>query len=115
MTLDPELRALYAQTVTITPWARDDAYGAPQYGTAVRYEARVEQMHRLIKDFKGRDVIATSRVFVGLSAAGAALDLGPQAPRASITLPDGSSPSILSVASVPDETGAAYETVIYCG
>ncbi|HSC58825.1 MAG TPA: hypothetical protein VLC11_04635 [Gemmatimonadales bacterium] len=115
MSLDPELRALYAQSVTVKPWSRDDAFGAPVYGTAVVYEARVEALNKLIKDMKGRDTIATSRVFVGLSAAGAALNLGPQAARASITLPDGSSPSILSVSNVPDETGQPYATVVYCG
>ena len=51
----------------------------------------------------------------GSSAAGGALNLGPQAARASITLPDGSSPSILSVSNVPDETGQPYATVVYCG
>lgn len=115
MTLDPELRALLAQTVTVKPWVSDSVYGAAVYGTATTYEARVEAMNKLIKDFKGRDTIATTRVYVGLSAAGTALNLGAQAARASITLPDGTSPSILSVESLPDETGMAYTTVVYCG
>lgn len=115
MTLDPELRALLAQTVVVKVWVSDTAFGAPIYGPATTYEARVEGMNKLVKDMKGRDTIATSRVFVGLSAAGQPLQLGPQAARASITLPDGSSPSILSVSNVPDETGGAYATVVYCG
>lgn len=111
--LDPELRALMVQTVTLREWLSDNTYGAPQYGTPVTCEARVERKVRLVKGPDGRDVLSNTQVYLGFTATG-----GPPVltPRTKVTLPDSTEfASILFIESLPDETGTAYTQVVSCG
>lgn len=111
--LDPELRALMVQRVQLRQWLSDDSYGAPQYGTAVTCEARVERKVRLVKGPDGRDVLSNTQVYLGLAADGSVPVL---TPRTKVVLPDSTEfASILFVESLPDETGVAYTQVISCG
>lgn len=111
--LDPELRALMVQTVTLREWLLDNTYGAPQYGPPTTCEARVERKIRLVKGKDGRDILSNTQVYLGFTTTG-----GPPVltPRTQVTLPDSTEfASILYVSSIPDETGVAYTQVVSCG
>ena len=112
MSLPTALRALLTRTVTIASASSRDAGGAATYGTAVTYPARVEHRQRQVKDGNGRDVLATTVVYVGTNTTGAGL---PSAtPQSRITLPDGTTPPILTVERQDDLDGAHHE-VVFCG
>lgn len=113
MSMDPELRALLRQSVTVKQWTGDNTYGAPQYDSGKAVEARVERRVKLVKNREGRDVIANTVVYLGLASDGTVPVL---TPRSSVMLPGSTDPtSILSVEQLPDETGATYTSVVYCG
>lgn len=110
--LDPELADLLRQTATVTRWTSDDAYGAPQYSaTSTDYPCRIVRTSRMVKDQRGRDVLATSTVYVGPNADG----LPGLTVRDRVALSDGSSSQILAVAAHVDEAGDGHHEVLYCG
>jgi len=85
--------------VTYQPVTGRDDYGAPTYGTAVDYTARVRRKHqRVVSRVTGQDTISDCQVWVAGIPSSISTD-------AKITLPDGSSPKIVSWDVVPDENG----------
>lgn len=112
MAFDEALRGLFGQTVTIAPLSSVGAFGGKTAGTAVSYDARVVYKQRLVKDTQGREVLATTIVYVAPTSSGG---LPTGKPDETLTLPDGTTPNILNVAKYPGEDGT-YETVTYyCG
>lgn len=98
---------LMAQTVTYATVASRDAYGKPTYATAVTYQARVVyKQTRIVNRINGQDAIATGTVWLAASIL-PSLD-------ARITLPDGSTPTILNWEVFPDEDGD-HHTKLYFG
>jgi len=93
--------------VTYAPVSSRDKYGKPTYGTAVSYQARVVQKQtRIVNRINGQDAIATGVVWL---AGSPTLSLDGR-----ITLPDGSTPTILNWEVVPDEEGD-HHTKVYLG
>ena len=112
MSIPTALKALFTRSVTIEPASGLSAGGATTYGTSVSYPARVERRNQLVKGGNGRDVLATTVVYVGSNTTGAGL---PSAtPQSRITLPDGTTPPILAVDRQDDLSGAHHE-VVFCG
>lgn len=110
--LDPELMDLMTDTVTVTPWTSDDAYGAPQYAaTGTTYPARVEYRAQLVVNRQGREVVSNTTVYFGHNSAGAFPGL---TTRDRLTLPDATSPEILSIKRLTDETGLTHHEAAYC-
>lgn len=114
MSLDPALRALMWQTVTLSTFGGRSAYGGTMtYGTAKTYAARVERETKLVRDASGREVVSSTTVYVGTTTTGGNMPTG-FGPTGKIVLPTGDSPSILRVDQNPDETGF-HHAVVYCG
>ncbi len=111
MSWDSDFEDLMPHTVTIATVASRDEYNKRTYSTAVTYTARVlERMTRVV-DREGRETIATHVVWIAPHADSGAPALEPDA---EITLPDGSTPPIIRVESIPDEDGD-HHVKVYLG
>lgn len=103
--MDIGLLTLLNQTITLAPATGLDGYGKATYGTAVSVPALVEQRLKMIRDAQGREVVSSTQAFVDGTTV--------VTTESKITLPDGSTPVILAVASMPDVDGTIYSKVIY--
>jgi len=104
MALEQDFLEWFNQTVTIEPFTGVNAYGEPQYGTAVQYSAFVQQKPKLVRAATGQEVVSTAQVYLdGMVSVGV---------QDRITLLGGSQPVILSVEALPDETGAVHHRVV---
>ena len=95
------------QTVTYKALSSRDSYGAPTYGAATSYDARVVYKSKFLRKSDGADVMATGAVWLQGAPA--------VSPEGLLTLPDGTTPPILSVERFPDETDAYHHTKVYFG
>lgn len=105
--MESSLLSLMPHTITVAPWASQNAYGEPSYLSAVSYIARVQGKTRMVRDSTGVERVSTVTVYVATTAA-----IGP---KDKLTLPSGwtpASPSIIAVQRVSDESGD-HHTVIY--
>jgi hypothetical protein len=94
-------------TVTHEEFANRDAYGVKSYGSAASYSARVVYKNKLVRNADGNEVLATGMVwFLGTPN----VDTEDR-----ITLPDGSTPKILSVDRFPDGDGLHHTKVYFNG
>jgi hypothetical protein len=85
----------FPRTVTIAPYVSKDAHMAVTYGTPITYPACVEYITKYMINFRGASFITSSWV---------ALPPGtPVTVQDKITLPDGSTPYIGSIAEAYDE------------
>ena len=101
--MEQEFIDMMAYTVSVAPFASDDKYGAPTYGTAVDYDAAIEQKVRQVRDFNGQERVSTTRVFLNTVTA--------ISPKDKLTLPSGftpQTPPIISVGRVSDEGGVHH-------
>ena len=70
MGLEREFLAMASTTVTIAPQSSGyTLYGAPSFGTAVTYVARVEPETQLVRNSAGQEIRTKFRVFVMSSSA----------------------------------------------
>lgn len=113
--MDADLRALLTETVTVYPWASDTAYGSPQYGTGTAYPARLERRSRLVVNREGKQVVATTTVFLGPSDAGTLPGSFDPRDRLVWSASTGEALSVLAMESVADEAGAFHHVACYCG
>lgn len=105
--METALLSLMPHTITVAPWASQNAYGEPTYGSAVSYTARVQGKTQMVRDSVGVERVSTVTVYVATTAS-----IGP---KDKLTLPNGwtpASPSIIAVQRVSDESGD-HHTVIY--
>jgi hypothetical protein len=103
--MDAGLLVLLNQHVTIAPATGLDSEGMTTYGTAVTYDALVVGKQKLMRDMQGREVVSSAQVYVDGTAVVTA--------SSKITLPDGTTPTILAVSSYPDLDGVTDHQVIY--
>ncbi len=108
---EAELTARLGQTVTIRPVARRtdgsiirDSYGKPTYGAPATYPARVEGKNQLVRTASGDQRASTTMVTL---AGGPTIGTEDR-----LTLPDGTSPGIVAIATVPGASGT-HETILY--
>jgi hypothetical protein len=98
--------ALCTETVTIEPYAGQDAYTKPTFGEAVTVRCRVSGRARLVVTANGEERTSNVQVYLVSSPGVSNKDR--------ITLPAGwtpAQPPILAIGRSPDETGAIYETI----
>ncbi len=109
--MDAPLLDLLTDTVTIAPWASQNAAGEAAYGSPVSYAARVEydmakvQLVGVLDGRVGQALVAKATIYLDGQPA---IDL-----RDKITLPDGRRPQILRVVSYSDLAGG-YTTEVHC-
>jgi len=109
VTIAAALRARMDQTITVHATAGYNSRGDASWSTtAVTYEARVEAKTRLLKGALGRDQLATTTVYVGLSSTGAVPSIGQQD---RVTLPDGTTPTLVRVDTLRDRTGVHHQVL----
>lgn len=106
MTIEAAFLEMMPSTVTVYPQSSKTAYGAQTWsasGTGVR--CRIQQTGVMSHDQNGRQIIEDGRIiFYGTPT----IDLNSK-----ISLPDGTTPVILSVVVHNDEDGANHTTVTY--
>ena len=89
---------MFADEITVEPYASQDNYGAASYGEAKAIRARVEMGPKVVVNANGEEVVSSARVYVG-AAVGV---------RDRITLPEDApmrQPPIIRVDPVRDENG----------
>ena len=93
------LAALLTETCLLEAYSGvQDSYGTPQYAAPVQLPARVEYGPTRIVTAQGEERLSRARVFLDGTVA---IDL-----RDRLTLPDSTTPALLVVAPMRDETGA---------
>lgn len=109
--MDAPLLSLLVDTVTVAPYASQDAAGQATYGTATSYAALVEYASEKVTtvgtlDGRGGTAVVFHAVvhLDGRPAIGL---------RDKLTLPSGETPRILSVRSYSDQSGG-YTTEVHC-
>jgi hypothetical protein len=103
MAWDTDLETLFPHWVTVEPYAAQDAYGEATYGDPAPYRARVEQTTRRVLTRDGQERVSGTVTYLVADR--------PIDPRSKLTLPDGTTPVILSVESAVDEDGTYYVAV----
>lgn len=94
-------------TVTIEPFVSRDGFGAPTYGTAVTFQARVQGKNRMIRTRDNVEAVSTVQVYIASTPV--------VSPDDRVTLPSGFTPSqppILSVQPISDEQGAHHQVIM---
>lgn len=107
---------LFQQTVTLAAFSTNDIYGAASYGSGVTYRARIVKRPHRVRNNAGETVVAMGEVWFGPPTA----DLTDNTPptittQDRITLPDASTPIILSVDVVSDDSGGYHHTKVHFG
>lgn len=105
MGISKEFLPMMRETVTLRAQASLDKYGKQSFATgASTYRARLIWQERILRDKEGREVVEAGRAILY----GAASSVTPQW---QITLPDGSTPKITSVATIEDEDGDHHSVI----
>ena len=97
---------LMKERVTIAPFVSRDSYGVPTYGSGVSYKCRIGHSSKWVRKSDGSIVVASAAVWIEGSP-----EITPQA---KLTLPNGSTPPIISVDRFFDDRGA-HHVKIYLG
>jgi hypothetical protein len=108
MSFETEFLDLMTDTVTVNTFSTWDAYGKPSHSTASSsYSARVVKIHKLVRTPDGTEKLATTLAWIAST--------GFISPNDKITLPDGTSPVILTADAYPDEDGRFHHIKILFG
>ncbi len=107
MTIEAAFASMMPSSVVITAPSATDAYGKRTWSaSSTTVKCRIQRSRRLIVSQDGKEVPEEGRVYCYGTATVTVNDR--------LTLPDGTTPPILSVETRNDETGA-YVTVISFG
>lgn len=91
------LLELMPDTITIERRIGQDERTNPQFGVTETYRARVEFKPKIIQSITGQTLVSSGRAILGVPTPVSLFD--------KITLPDGTSPTLLEVQSSPDTVG----------
>lgn len=114
MAMDNDLREMLQQTVNVALVSSRDEFNQRAFGSDVAYPARVAEVFTNVVDFNGKEVLATTVVWIGPESSGETLPTTMDV-HSRLTLPDGSTPTLLSVTELPDETGNPHHIKIFLG
>lgn len=107
MTIERDYKALMPSSVVIYEMSGVDKYGKRGHSiTGAVYRARVQPVSRMTRDAQGREVAVTGEVYL-YGAPAVTTDH-------KVSMPDGSTPVILGVRVVNDDTGP-HHTVVMVG
>lgn len=105
--MEPDLTGLLNQAVTITTRTARDVYGAATWGTPATYPARVAPHVPLVQDVENDAAPITGMIHLDGDVV--------VTTEHQITLPDGSTPTIVRVDKFTDEDGSVYATRVMVG
>lgn len=111
MTFEEDFRALMPDTISIKLVTSRDAYDKRTYGTAISYQALVQEGQHRVVTADGRETLSTHTIWV---APHATSGLPVLTPDAQVTLADGSTHGILRHEQKHDELGN-HHVVIWLG
>lgn len=107
MAVPPDFLEMMLQTVTVAAQTGVDNYGKPTFSASPSsYRCRIIWQERIRRDAQGREIIEAGRAILTQSAASVT-------PTARLTLPDGSTPKIVSVATIQDEDGNHHSVLSF--
>lgn len=104
MAISRALRQLCPHTVSIELWSSQNSYGEPSYAAAATYSCLIEKRPRLVRALDGKEVVSGAAVYLTEAVSGLT-------PKARVTLPDGSTPVILSVSTFPNKSGDYFSVI----
>lgn len=87
----------FTETITHAEFGGRGGYGERSFGSPASYDARIVKINKLVKTSDGSEKMSTSQVWIQGTPV--------VTPEDQITLPDGSTPIILSVEKFPDDNG----------
>lgn len=88
---------LFTETITHEEFGGRNSYSKRSFGSPANYSARVVKINKLVKASDGGEVLSTTQVWIQGTPT--------VTPEDRITLPDGTTPIILSVEKYPDDNG----------
>jgi hypothetical protein len=107
MAFENDFLDMMPHTVTHSTYASLDAYGKQSYSTAnTSYSALIQYEQKKITGLDGNEVISTVHAILACT--------GSIDPSDRLTLPDGTSPKILTVGQVSD-SGGQHHVEVYFG
>ena len=107
MAIEADYLLLMPDTVTVTPSTGNDAFGKRTFVGAVpvTFRARVQMKRTILKDAAGKELVSTGRAYLyGISTA-TIYD--------KITLPDASTPIILTINTDSDGVNPHHTTIFF--
>lgn len=106
MSLETDFRDLCVQTVTVLARTGRNSDGSDSFtGTASTYRARVANTKKWVRNSEGVATQASHMAWI--------LSTGIIAADSKITLPDGSTPPLLSIANYPDQDGGHHVEAMF--
>jgi hypothetical protein len=102
MTLAREFLELMPLTIQVRKRTGVNKYNEPTLGSPVEYQARLEPINRRLRSLEGEERVVSARLIV--DAQGELLDTD------DVTLPDGTSPTVVAVTTEYDEHGVHHQT-----
>lgn len=96
-TVEPDMIELMPDIVRIDRRKGEDQYTNPIFGPPTYYQARVEAKPKVLQSITGQILISSGRVILSIPDKLSLFD--------KITLPDGTSPTILGIQASPDTNG----------
>jgi hypothetical protein len=106
--MDPELAEMLTQTITVEPFASEDARGKPSYGAPTSYRCRRVDRTTVVRTTDGREIVSRGFLIVAPPATIGEKDR--------LTLDNGRVVPILAVGDPRDpETGEVDHFKVYFG
>lgn len=107
MAIPNDFLEMMLQTVTVAAQTGLDNYGKPSYSASPdAYRCRIIWQERIRRDAQGRELVEAGRAILTQSAASVT-------PVHKLTLPDGSTPKIVSVETIQDEDGNHHSAISF--
>ena len=107
MTVPPDFLPMMLQTVTVAAQSGIDSYGKPSFSASPSsYRCRIMWQERIRRDAQGREIVESGRAILTVAAASVV-------PTHRVTLPDGSTPKIVSVETIQDEDGDHHSVISF--
>jgi hypothetical protein len=107
MAVPSDFLEMMLQTVTVAAQTGLDNYGKPSFSASpTSYRCRIIWQERIRRDNQGRELVEAGRAILTQAAASVL-------PTHKLTLPDGSTPKIVSVATIQDENGDHHSVISF--
>lgn len=111
MSFSKEYLQLMPDTVTVADVATRDEYGKRTYATATSHRARISLKDERVVNLLGVEVLANIKIVLAPDAAGNLPSIDAES---RLTLPDGSTPEVVSFGIASDEDGP-HHAVVWVG
>jgi len=107
MTVPGDFLPMMLQTASVAAQTGLDNYGKPSYSASpTAYRCRIIWQERIRRDAQGQEIIEAGRAILTEAAASVT-------PTHKLTLPDGTTPKIVSVATIQDEDGDHHSVISF--